>query len=97
MTSRKFDKVFGGPPRKPESELTQREMDLAASVQAVTEEVVIKLAKSIAKSTGQKTSASQVALHSIVLPMVNCCEQRFSTIFGFSLQRAMQEVPLVLH
>lgn len=67
MTSKKFDTVFGGAPRKPESELTQREMDLAASVQAVTEEVVIKLAKGIAKSTGQKNLclAGGVALNCV--------------------------------
>lgn len=67
MTSKKFDAAFGGAPRKPESELTQREMDLAASVQAVTEEVVIKLAKGIAKSTGQKNLclAGGVALNCV--------------------------------
>jgi carbamoyltransferase len=67
MTSKKFDDVFGGPPRKPESQLTQREMDLAASVQAVTEEVVIKLAKGIAKVTGQKNLclAGGVALNCV--------------------------------
>ncbi len=67
MTSKKFSDLFGGPPRQPESELTQREMDLAASVQAVTEEVVIKLAKDIAKSTGQKNLclAGGVALNCV--------------------------------
>jgi carbamoyltransferase len=67
MTSKKFDDLFGGPPREPESELTQREMDLAASVQKVTEEVVIKLARSIAKSTGQKNLclAGGVALNCV--------------------------------
>ena len=67
MTSKKFDELFGGPPRQPESELTQREMDLAASVQAVTEEVVIKLAKDIAKSTGQRNLclAGGVALNCV--------------------------------
>lgn len=67
MTSKKFDDVFGGPPRQPESELTQREMDLAASVQAVTEEVVIKLARGIAKSTGRKNLclAGGVALNCV--------------------------------
>jgi len=54
MTNRKFDALFGGPPRTPETDLTQREMDLAASIQSVTEEVVIKLARDIAKTTGQK-------------------------------------------
>lgn len=52
MTSDRFHDLFGAPPRKSESILGQREMDLAASIQAVTEEVVIKLAKGIKKSTG---------------------------------------------
>src|SRR6056300_152263 len=52
MTNARFDKLFGGPPRKPESQVTQKEMDLAASIQSVVEEVVIKLAKSIKKETG---------------------------------------------
>lgn len=53
MTNAKFDQLFSGPRRSEESLLTQKEMDLAASIQAVTEEVVIKLARGIAKSTGQ--------------------------------------------
>ena len=67
MTNERFDALFGGPPRKPESQLTQREMDLAASVQDVTEEVVIKLAKGIAKSSGQKNLclAGGVALNCV--------------------------------
>ena len=52
MTNERFDALFGGPPRKPEVRLTQREMDLAASVQAVTEEVVLRLTRSIARETG---------------------------------------------
>ncbi len=44
MTSKKFDKLFGGLPRKPESPITQREMDLAASIQQVTEEICLKMA-----------------------------------------------------
>jgi carbamoyltransferase len=47
MTNRKFDELFGGPPRKPESQVTQREMDLAASIQEVTEEVVLRLARTV--------------------------------------------------
>jgi carbamoyltransferase len=54
MTSEKFDVLFGGPARKSDSMLTQRHMDLAASIQEVTEEVVLKLAKGIKKTTGQK-------------------------------------------
>jgi carbamoyltransferase len=67
MTNRKFDTLFGGPPRTPETDLTQREMDLAASIQSVTEEVVIKLARDIAKTTGQKNLclAGGVALNCV--------------------------------
>ena len=54
MTSRKFHKLFGGRPRIPDKErLEQRHMDLAASAQAVTEEVVLKMAKNIRRKTGQ--------------------------------------------
>jgi len=67
MTSPKFHTLFGGPPRKPEERLTQREMDLTASVQAVTEQVVIRLARSIAKETGLKNLclAGGVALNCV--------------------------------
>lgn len=54
MTNKKFDQLFGAPPRKPESEITQREMDLAASIQKVTEEVVLRLAKTVRKETDCK-------------------------------------------
>lgn len=54
MTSPRFHALFGGPPRQPESPLTQREMDLAASVQAVTEEVMLRMARHVRKVTGQK-------------------------------------------
>jgi len=67
MTNAKFDQLFGGPARKPEDRLTQREMDLAASIQAVTEEAVIKLARGVAKETGQKNLclAGGVALNCV--------------------------------
>ncbi len=52
MTNKKFDKLFGGPPRKAESEVTQREMDIARSIQEVTEEVVLRLANTMHKETG---------------------------------------------
>ena len=67
MTNKKFNLLFGGPPRESEAELTQREMDLAASVQKVTEEVVVKLAKSIAKETNEKNLclAGGVALNCV--------------------------------
>jgi carbamoyltransferase len=54
MTSRSFDRVFGGPPRQPESQLTQREMDLARSVQEVTEEIMLRLARSMHRETGMR-------------------------------------------
>ncbi|MCX5862360.1 MAG: carbamoyltransferase [Deltaproteobacteria bacterium] len=54
MTGRSFEKLFDGPARKPESKLTQREMDLAKSVQVVTEEVMIRTARHIHKVTGEK-------------------------------------------
>lgn len=54
MTSNKFNNLFGGQPRKQESQITQREMDLAASIQVVTEELVCKLAKNAKKITGEK-------------------------------------------
>ena len=52
MTGRKFDEVFGGPPRKPETKLRQREMDLARSIQEVTEEVMLRLARTLHRETG---------------------------------------------
>jgi carbamoyltransferase len=54
MTSDKFDELFGAPPRESESELTQREMDLARSIQDVTEIVMLRLANSLHKETGMK-------------------------------------------
>ncbi|MBI5675455.1 MAG: carbamoyltransferase [Nitrospirae bacterium] len=54
MTNSKLNKLFDGPPRKPESKLTQREMDIARSVQEVTEEAVLRMARHIRKETGQK-------------------------------------------
>ena len=67
MTSKKFNDLFGGPPRTSEDKLTQREMDLAASIQKVTEEIIIKIAKSIAKETGEKNLclAGGVALNCV--------------------------------
>jgi carbamoyltransferase len=52
MTSRKFDALFGGPPREPEGKLTQREMDLARSIQEITEEVMLRLSKTLHHETG---------------------------------------------
>ncbi len=67
MTNERFDALFGGPPRDPESPLTQREMDLAASIQVVTEDVVLALAGAIARETGQRNLclAGGVALNCV--------------------------------
>lgn len=67
MTNRKFDQLFGGPPRQSEQLITQREMDLAASVQAVTEEVMLRLVRALAHDTGQKNLclAGGVALNCV--------------------------------
>ena len=54
MTNRRFDALFGGPPRQPESPVTQREMDLAASIQVVTEEVVLRIARTVQTETGAR-------------------------------------------
>jgi carbamoyltransferase len=67
MTNSRFHKLFGGPPRRPESEITQREMDLAASIQMVTEEAVLNLAKAASRATGEKNLclAGGVALNCV--------------------------------
>ena len=54
MTNERFDRLFGGPRRPAESPLTQREMDIAASIQVVTEEVVLRLARTLHRETGEQ-------------------------------------------
>ncbi len=67
MTNKRFDKLFGGPPRAAESELKQREMDIAASIQVVTETVVLRLASTLHKETGESNLclAGGVALNCV--------------------------------
>ena len=67
MTNDKFHRLFGGPPRQPESELTQREMDLAASVQSVTEEIMLRTANHVQRETGCRNlvMAGGVALNCV--------------------------------
>ena len=67
MTSKKFERLFGGPPRKAESKLTEREMDLAASVQSVTETIVLRMARKLHAETGLKNLclAGGVALNCV--------------------------------
>lgn len=67
MTNARFDDLFGGPPRKSEELLTQKHMDLAASIQAVTEEVMLRLTRSLRKETGMRNLclAGGVALNCV--------------------------------
>ena len=67
MTSSKFDELFDGPPRKPESPITVREMDLAASIQEVTEEIMLRSARHVHAQTGQRNLclAGGVALNCV--------------------------------
>jgi carbamoyltransferase len=67
MTSGKFHRLFGGPPRRPETPLTQREKDLAASIQKVTEEIVLRAVKHVHKETGMRNLclAGGVALNCV--------------------------------
>jgi carbamoyltransferase len=54
MTNERFDQLFGGPPREPETLLTQRDMDLAASVQAVTDDILLRMTRALADETGER-------------------------------------------
>jgi len=67
MTDSKFEKLFGGPARKPESPLTQREMDIAASIQVVTEEIMLRAVRHVHSKTGMKNLvlAGGVALNCV--------------------------------
>jgi carbamoyltransferase len=67
MTNRAFASLFGGPPRRPEAPLTQREMDLASSIQVVTEEAMLRLARHVHGATGMKNLclAGGVALNCV--------------------------------
>lgn len=67
MTNKHFDTLFGGPPRRPESPLTQREMDIACSIQAITEEIVLRLARTVHRELGTEALclAGGVALNCV--------------------------------
>jgi carbamoyltransferase len=67
MTNRKFDALFGEPPRTPEKLLTQFHMDIAASIQQVTEEILLRMTRSIARETGERNLclAGGVALNCV--------------------------------
>ena len=67
MTNRRFDGLFGGPPRDPESDLEQRHMDLASSIQAVTEDILLKIGNDLHRRTGERNLvlAGGVALNCV--------------------------------
>jgi carbamoyltransferase len=67
MTNGRFSRLFGGPPRQPESELTQRDMDIAASIQTVTEEAMLRICRSARQETGMRNLclAGGVALNCV--------------------------------
>jgi len=80
MTSQRFDDLFGGPPRKPDQLLTPYHMDLAASIQAVTEEIVLRLTRSLCEETGIRNLclAGGVALNCVANGKVlrdACCDR----------------------
>jgi carbamoyltransferase len=82
MTDHRFDAIFGGPPRRADQSLEQRHMDLAASIQDVTEEVVLRLTRALAEETGQKNLclAGGVALNCVANGKV-LRDGRFENIF----------------
>ena len=94
MTNSKFDKLFEGPPRKPEELLTQRHMDLAASVQVVLEEAVFRMTRSLAAETGAKNLclAGGVALNCVANG--GFCATGVLKKCGFSRRLEMPEVRL---
>jgi len=67
MTNRRFDELFGGPPRNPETAIEQKHMDLAASIQAVTEDAMLSIGRQVHKDTGMKhlVMAGGVALNCV--------------------------------
>ncbi len=86
MTNAKFDQLFGMRPRCPESQITQREMDLAASIQKVTEEIVLNMVREIARNTGEQNLclAGGVALNCVANGVI----QRANIFDGIWVQPA---------
>ena len=82
MTNARLDKLFGGPPRKPESEITEREFDLARSIQEVTEEIILRMVRHIHKETSMDTlcrseeHTSELQSHSFISYAVFCLKKK---------------------
>jgi carbamoyltransferase len=87
-TNERFRKLFGGPARQPETPLSERHLDVARSIQAVTEEVVLKLARTARRLTGAENLclAGGVALNCVA--MAGCCARGRSRRSGFNRRRA---------
>src|SRR3989454_4568720 len=75
MTNEKFHDVFGGPPRQPDEPLTQHHMDLAASIQTVTEEVVLMLTRALAAETDRKSTRLNSS-HLVISYAVFCLKKK---------------------
>ena len=96
MTNNKFERLFGGVRRNPEAKITQKHMDLAASIQKVTEQIILKIGKKIALDTKEKIYVWLAALHLIVLRTGFCCVKRFLKTSGCNRRLEMLVVRLVL-
>jgi carbamoyltransferase len=76
MTNRAFEDLFAGPPRAPESEITRREMDLARSIQVVTEEIILRMARAAGSQTNEENLclAGGVALNCVANGLLQCAK-----------------------
>ncbi len=88
MTNARFDALFGGPPRRPDQPLTQKHMDLAASVQAATEEVMLRLTRALAAEFNIPNLCLAGGWRSIASPTARSCGTGGSRTSGFSRRRA---------
>jgi len=87
MTTGRFHALFGGPPRRPDEPVDQRTMDLAASIQQVTDDIVLKLARTLRRETGERTCASRAGWRSIASRTAYWCARACSTTCGSSRRR----------
>ncbi|KAI4450866.1 Decarbamoylnovobiocin carbamoyltransferase [Eubacterium plexicaudatum ASF492] len=94
MTNKKMEELFGGPRREPESEITKREMDIAASVQKITEDIILRMTRHAKESYGggidNLVLAGGVALNCVANGKIK--KAAYSKIYGFSPRQVMREV-----
>ena len=81
MTNQRFAELFHGSPRKPEDQITEREINLASSIPAVTEEIVLKMASFAREQTGKKNLCLSGGVALIVWLMANCSQKIFENIW----------------